>query len=372
MEAHPPSVDPSSQDSFLRRALLGRDADDRKARHEYRQYMAQQMGPMVHALMLVAVAAYLVAACVSALVSASSLPFVLRMAPVLPLLAVAMITRRVRSPLTLSLVTLSCVLLLEIGINLNGLGRAQGLLWVLPGGLLIPVTSSVIWPGRWDFLAAMTLCALGPLPMILLGDDGNGMRIIQYSVYMAVAIGLSAVLRAFMTRTLHAQFRLERQLREQANTDGLTGLLLRNRFLELAQEKLASAQLPTCMLYLDADHFKRLNDDHGHAAGDDALMAMAAALRAQTRPNDLIGRIGGEEFALLLPGLDMRQAAERAERLRLAIHSVRRPDGPLTVSIGIAQCSYPGESIGSLLARADQAMRQAKRNGRDRVVKVVA
>jgi diguanylate cyclase len=372
MDKHPPSFTDRLQLPSWRRALFGPDAADPDARGEYRQYMAQQMGPMVHALMLVAVAAYLVAASVSALVSASSLPLWLRMAPALPLVLVAILTRRVRSPLTLSLLTLSCVLLLEIGINLNGLSRAQGLPWVLPGGLLIPVTSSVIWPGRWDFIAAMTLCALGPLPMILLGDDGTGMRVIQYAVYMAVAIGLSAVLRAFMTRTLYAQFRLERQLREQVNTDGLTGLLLRNRFLELAQQRLAQAQLPTCMLYLDADHFKRLNDEHGHAAGDDALVALAAAMRAQTRPDDLIGRIGGEEFALLLPGLDMRQAAERAERLRLAIHSVQRPDGPLTVSIGIAECSFPGEAIGSLLARADQAMRQAKRSGRDRVVRVCA
>jgi diguanylate cyclase (GGDEF)-like protein len=355
--------------------FLGRDAGDPKARGEYRHYLARQMSPMVHALMLVALAAYLVATCVSAFVSASSLPVAWRLAPTLPLLMVAVATGRVRSPLSLSLLALLCVFLLEIGINLNGLGRAQGLPWVLPGGLLIPVTSSVIWPGRWDFLAAMTLCALGPLPMILLGDDGSGVRIFQYAVYMAVAIGLSTVLRAFMTRTLFAQFQLERQLREQVNTDGLTRLLLRNRFLELAQDKLTGAQqqqLPTCMLYLDADHFKRLNDDHGHAAGDDALVAMAAALRAQTRPNDLIGRIGGEEFALLLPGLDLRQASDRAERLRLAMHAVQRPDGPLTVSIGIAQSSYPGESIGSLLARADQAMRQAKRSGRDRVAKVCA
>lgn len=370
MDTHQPPVE-----SRLRTLFLGRDAGDPKARREYRDYLAQQMSPMAHALMLVAVAAYLVATCISAFVSASSLPLAWRLAPALPLLLIAAATGRVRSPRSLSLLTLFCVLLLEIGINLNGLGRAQGLPWVLPGGLLIPVTSSVIWLGRRDFLAAMTLCALGPLPMILLGDDGNGARIFQYAVYMAVSIGLSAVLHAFMTRTLFAQFRLERQLREQVNTDGLTGLLLRNRFLELAQRRLAEAQqqqLPVSMLYLDADHFKRLNDDHGHAAGDDVLVALADALRAQTRPADLIARIGGEEFALLLPGLDLRQASERAERLRVAMHAVQRPDGPLTVSIGIAQSSYPGESIGSLLARADQAMRQAKRNGRDRVAKVFA
>jgi diguanylate cyclase len=71
---------------------------------------------------------------------------------------------------------------------------------------------------------------------------------------------------------------------------------------------------------------------------------------------------------LLLPGLDLQQACQRAEQLRLAVHAIQRPDGALTVSIGIAECSQPGETVETLLARADQAMRQAKNNGRDRIV----
>jgi diguanylate cyclase len=351
----------------------GRDAGGLQGQREYRNYLALQMAPMVHALMLVAVAAYLAATGASALIAGSAIPLMWRLAPAPALLLVALATRKVRSPLPLSLLTLLCVALLEIGINLNGFGRPLGLPWVLPGCLLVPVASSVIWPGRWDFLAAMLLCALGPLPMLLFGVGEGGTQIFQFTVYMAIAICASAVLRAFMTRTLFEQFRLERQLREQANTDGLTGLLLRNRFLELARSQLVDAQqdgLPTCMLYLDADHFKQLNDEHGHAAGDEALAALAASLRSQARPTTLIGRIGGEEFALLLPGFGMRQASEKAERLRVAMHSVRRPDGPLTVSIGIAECRHTDETIESLLARADQAMRLAKRNGRDRVVRV--
>jgi diguanylate cyclase (GGDEF)-like protein len=352
------------------------DEGDPEAHREYTRYLAKHMGPMVHALMLVAVFAYLAATGASAIASASLVPLSWRLTPALPLLLVALGSSRVQAPLPLSLLALVCVLLLEIGINLNGFGRPNGMPWVLPGCLLVPVASSVIWPGRWDFIAAMTLCALGPLPMLLLGADVNGNpRIFQYAVYMVIAICVSVVLRAFMTRTLFEQFRLERQLRAQANTDDLTGLLLRNRFLELARLKLAEAQRqrqPVCMLYLDADHFKQLNDDYGHAAGDTALIALAFALRSQTRKKDLIGRIGGEEFALLLPGLDAGQAAERAERLRLATHAVQRPDGPLTVSIGIAQCDHYNEDIEDLLARADQAMRQAKRSGRDQVVRVDA
>lgn len=338
-------------------------------RHEYTQYLAQRMGPMIHALMLVAMLAYVGATGIGALFHVSSLPLSLRLAPIPPLLLVVSIARRVQKPWLLSLLALLCVLLLEIGINLNGMGRPPAEPLVLPG-LLLPVASSVIWLASWDFAIAMTLCAFGPLPM-LLSRTTSDMHVVQYLVYMVIAVSLASVLRAFMARTMFEQYRLERQLREQAQTDGLTGLLLRNRFLELARLALCDIcreHKPVCMLFLDADHFKRLNDDHGHAAGDAALVALATTLRAQMRQTDLIGRIGGEEFAVLLPGLNMQQASQRAEQLRLAMHAIQRPDGVLTVSIGIAECSHANEAIEALLARADQAMRQAKRGGRDRIV----
>jgi diguanylate cyclase (GGDEF)-like protein len=292
------------------------------------------------------------------------------MTPAPPLLLLALATGRIRQPRLLSALTLLCVLLLEIGINLGSVSHPQGHSWV-PPGLLLPVATSVLWMGRWDFLVAMTLCALGPLPILLLGPTDSQL-LVQYLVYMAIAIALAAVLRAFMAGTLFEQFRLEQQLREQANIDGLTGLLQRNRFLELARAALAELrrqQQPACMLFLDADHFKQLNDQHGHAAGAAALVALAATLRRQMRQGDLIGRIGGEEFAMLLPGNSLEQACRRAEQLRQSMREIRRPDGPLTTSIGVAECSPDcSDDIDALLARADQAMRQAKREGRDRVV----
>lgn len=344
---------------------------DANQRREFTQYLAQRMRPVIHALMLVAVFGYVAATAASALAAATStVPLWLRLAPLLPLLLVTACSRRARRPWVLSVLTLSCVLLLEIGSNLNGIDRLQGLAWVMPGTLLIPVASAAIWLARWDFITGMVLCALGPLPMLLLGDADSA-QVFPYLVYIFFAIMLAVVLRAFMARTQFEHFRLERQLREQASTDGLTGLLRRNRFLELARLALDEARRqhkPACMLYLDADRFKQLNDGHGHAAGDAALVALAAALRAQTRQSDLIGRIGGEEFGLLLPGLDLAQASQRAERLRLAMHEIQRPDGPLTVSIGVAARSAPEEPLESLLARADKAMRQAKTDGRDRIV----
>ncbi len=343
---------------------------DPNQRREFTHYLAQRMRPVIHALLLVAVFGYVAAATASALAAASTVPLWLRLAPALPLLVVAACAGRARRPWQLSMLTLSCVVLLEIGSNLNGIDRLQGLPWVMPGTLLIPVASAAIWLARWDFIAGMVLCGLGPMPMLLLGD-ADGAQVFPYLVYLVIAIVLASVLRSFMARMQFEHFRLERQLREQASTDGLTGLLLRNRFLELARLALDEArrqQKPACMLYLDADRFKQLNDDHGHAAGDAALVALAPALRAQTRPGDLIGRIGGEEFGLLLPGLDLAQANQRAERLRVAVHEIQRPDGPLTVSIGVAARRAPEEPLESLLARADKAMRQAKADGRDRIV----
>ena len=338
-------------------------------RREYTVYLAQCMRPAIHALTLVAVFGYAAASVISALALASAVPLWLRLTPTLPLLLVAAATSRMRSPRTLSLLMLTVVLTLEIGSNLNALGRVQGLPWAMPAALLVPAGTATIWLARWDFIAAMVLCAIGPLPMLLYDRAHHG-QVLPYLVYMGIAIALACVLRAFMTRMLIAQFRLQQRLREQAHTDGLTGLLARNRFLQLAHAALEDAsgkRWPAGLMYVDADHFKRLNDNHGHAAGDAALVALADALRGRMRQGDLIGRIGGEEFALLLPGLDLQQTCQRAEQLRLAMHAIQRPDGPLTVSIGVAASAGVGGDIEALLARADKALRQAKRDGRDRV-----
>ena len=348
-------------------------ANDAAFHRDYASYLAQRMGPMIHALMAVALCAYLLGVVTRGLVGAPPTALLWQLIPALPLLLVVIAARQCREPLTLRMLALLCVMLLEIGINLVGSDTLSGTSRPLPG-LLLPVASSVIWFGRWDFLVAMAMCALGPLPLLLHSD--NGLQILQFAVYMAISVSLATVLRTFMAHTLLEQFKLERQLRERAETDGLTGVLLRNRFLDLGRIALQQAhhqQHPVSMLFLDADHFKRINDEFGHAAGDAALVALAARLRSQGRPGDLIGRIGGEEFAMLLPGIDHDHAMARAEQLRLAVRASHHPGGHLSVSIGVAACA-PGccDSIENLLARADHAMRQAKRDGRDRVAAVVS
>lgn len=343
------------------------------SKSEYRCYLADQMRPLICALMLGALLVYGISVGAGIMLHATKqLPLWLRLAPMAPLLLLALVAPHARRPRVLSALMLTCVLLLEAGINLNGVGHIQGAPRVIPG-LLLPVVCSMVWLARWDFAAGMVLCAMGPLPILLLGSSGNA-EIVQYSVYMAVSVMMATVLRAFMARILREQFRLEQQLRAQANTDGLTGLLLRNRFLELAQQALDEARQssqPLCLAFLDVDHFKPLNDDHGHAAGDVALAGLSAALRGKMRQHDLIGRIGGEEFAVLLPGLDLPHAVLRAEALREAAHTVSRPNGRLTISVGLAQYVAGQDHVASLIARADQAMRRAKQGGRDRVITAV-
>ena len=336
---------------------------------EYQHYLADQMRPLICALMIGALLVYALGVAASIMLHATQqLPLWLRMAPLGPLLLLAMVTPHVRQPWVLSTLTLACVLLLEVGISLNGIGHIHGAPRVIPG-LLLPVVCSMVWLARWDFALAMVLCALGPLPTLLLGPSSS-VEVVQYSVYMAISVIMATVLRAFMARILREQFRLEQQLRVQAHTDGLTGLLLRNRFLELAQHALDDARKchqPLCVAFLDADQFKAINDTYGHAAGDAVLVGLSTALTRQMRKHDLIGRIGGEEFAVLLPGMDLERATVRSEQLRLAAHAVPRPDGRLTISIGLAQYRPDQDDIATMMARADQAMRNAKQSGRDRV-----
>jgi diguanylate cyclase len=337
-----------------------------KLRHAYAGYQAANLRPMIPLSLLATVTVYITA--VEA--DAWTLPPVLRFAPALPLLLLALLAGRTKGPVSLSVVALCAVLFTEVTINFAGIGLTEGLTWAMPGSLLLPVVTSVFWPARWSFLTAMALTAFGPLPMLLM--QGSELQQLQFAVYMSVAVTLSAMMHAVMERTSRRQLQLELQLREQATFDGLTGVLLRNCFLDAAQRVLEehhAQRTPVCVAYLDADRFKRINDHYGHSAGDAVLIGLADVLRAHVRAHDLIGRVGGEEFAILLPDIDLAAAQYRMETVRRAVRlMVQRPDGPMTISIGIAQSRGPGETIDALLVRADQAMRQAKETGRDRAV----
>ena len=158
-----------------------------------------------------------------------------------------------------------------------------------------------------------------------------------------------------------------------ARTDAKTGLLNAGAWQREAAVEVTRAQTPLAVAIADIDHFKAVNDTHGHLAGDIVLAAVSAAMRDLLRDCDLCGRFGGEEFALLLPSTTAAQALEITERIRQGISQLAIPrDGTaairVTISIGVAVPSQARRTLDDLLAAADHALYQAKHSGRDRVV----
>lgn len=166
------------------------------------------------------------------------------------------------------------------------------------------------------------------------------------------------------------------QLRKLAEQDELTGVANRRHFLSAMRAEMGRAlryRHPLSMLMIDIDHFKRVNDTWGHAAGDQVLKALAETCVGGLRRMDLVGRIGGEEFAVMLPETGANAARDTGERLREAVSGIKvlvtsdsRPI-QITCSIGAAGLDHGGDTVDRLMARADRALYQAKDEGRNRL-----
>lgn len=170
--------------------------------------------------------------------------------------------------------------------------------------------------------------------------------------------------------------RLEQELAEQAIRDPLTGLINRRELSRLLNEEIRRAERygrHLAVAWIDLDHFKRVNDHHGHAAGDTVLQWLSQLLTDSIRSVDVIGRVGGEEFVALFPEMDLEEAMEAAERLRKLVshQGVTLADGlevRLTISLGVALYPDHGGTAEELCIAADRAMYRAKESGRNRVV----
>lgn len=162
-----------------------------------------------------------------------------------------------------------------------------------------------------------------------------------------------------------------KEAERHALTDALTGIGNRRWMQDMFERELTRSRHgghPVCLMMVDVDNFKFINDQYGHIAGDRLLASVAQALRGDLRPTDLIARFGGDEFSVLLPGTDLAQALDAAERLRAHV-SAASPAAlakPITISIGVARAG-PDDDLDALVHRADSAMYLAKAAGRDRV-----
>lgn len=211
--------------------------------------------------------------------------------------------------------------------------------------------------------------------------DGS-VRILELRVFETIWNGSGGYLAAF--RDVSERKAAERKIQEQqlelieanrklaalATLDGLTGLTNHRVFKETLAEEVQRArryQLPLSLIVADVDHFKSYNDSFGHPAGDDVLKAAGRLLQRVARATDLVARYGGEEFAVILPNTTAAQAAEVAERLRVAVASAAWPNRMITLSLGVAQWHLETATAAALISEADKALYMSKKAGRNRV-----
>lgn len=252
--------------------------------------------------------------------------------------------------------------------------------------LLLPRTSFTVF--AWIQTVPIICYLLLGLPLsfwMSLGFLSLGVAAFNYrymtddswlNLMVAANVGLSsAAVLLFSHIYERSRVANEARLLELASTDTLTGLANRMKLGEVFQRERSHAlrdNTPLSLIILDLDHFKRVNDQFGHEGGDRALRHLAHLLPQRLRDTDLFCRLGGEEFALLLPGADLPQAADRANSLRALLAEnppqIAETVQPMTFSAGVATLGEDGQSLDSLLIIADRRMYEAKGGGRNQVV----
>lgn len=212
---------------------------------------------------------------------------------------------------------------------------------------------------------------VGPIDVRLKTTDGETVDVMQSSALLQFQGELAIIssLVEITARKIH-----EKELIRLAHTDPLTGLLNRRGFFAEAAAQLAATRgrgEPLAVLLIDVDHFKRVNDTHGHGVGDQVLRQIGTAIHVEMRVSGTLARVGGEEFACLLPGVSLQLAGDVAERIRAAVVAKVLQCGTLSLqvslSIGVSQVPEFEPRVEEALGRADQAMYAAKQAGRNRV-----
>lgn len=249
----------------------------------------------------------------------------------------------------------------------------DGLFYGLWNFIFIYLWIPSVLPGRRDTMLGGILAAISVLAVAALTGQG-GLMLANIAVLAALGILLSMTTAIKFEAALRRAWQQEQAAAREARTDSLTGLVNRRRFSEAAAAEWGRSiryGRPSSLILFDLDRFKQINDEHGHAAGDMVLKQVAEVCQFEIRDFDLLARIGGEEFAVLLPETSAVAAVGLAERLRRCIErlQVQTTGGILrpTASFGVAPLALEGHDWTEALHLADGALYRAKENGRNRV-----
>ncbi len=237
-----------------------------------------------------------------------------------------------------------------------------GILYIIPV-LLITWTEGLVW--GIVFVAATTGFREATAWVQMPADTPMVWRVVTGLAYLAVLGVAMAGLQTLRRR--------EAQLARLVIQDQLTNVLNGRAFADrLGQELDRNRRYPRplALMYMDLDNFKVINDTHGHQTGDAVLRLVADAMRSSVRQADVVGRLGGDEFAVIMPETDAQLADAAAKRLIAGLRTVFKGTPNVTASIGVVACTSTDASTDDLLRRADQAMYDAKKSGKDRVVQV--
>lgn len=277
--------------------------------------------------------------------------------------------------------------------------------WVLvivPHGMMAGLPNFFFVPLSFVFLPNYRAVALNCVVLMVivnavqLADYPDRIAVINTNIFLSAMCAVTGLFAWVNEARNRQMFRLENQLERLATTDSLSGAYNRRHFTHCAETEIERARRyghPLALLLLDIDHFKSINDNYGHHVGDEAIRAIADVCRATLRNSDSLGRMGGEEFAILLPETNLSDAGQLAERLRenlakmqisvrnsssvpTEIESSNNDPNPnetsaqvsLTASIGVSLWHGASDSLEALLQRADTCLYEAKDKGRNQVV----
>lgn len=317
--------------------------------------------------------------------AAKNLAVSMRVGVALTLVAILVILSRHRSTLT-SLVVVEAIAITALTyVTAITRGASEGM---APGDYALPTVMVAVGflfllpstPRTW-FIMIIIFVVGNITTLWMLVGQAHLNTVIFTGVQSTAGILVAAYLGfrdKLRQREEFASIRMARVLADQlsqlATTDSLTGVANRREFFHMASKEISRAQRNDrvlSVLMFDIDHFKNINDQYGHAAGDEVLVNIVNTCLKSLREIDTIGRLGGEEFGILLPETEVKEAAKVAERLRESMKAIRpggsATTGTVTMSIGVAQWNASHEDFEELMARADRALYEAKRGGRNKV-----